>query len=96
MQIITERKIDELGRVVIPRALRERNHLSAGDSIRIVEENGGLFLMPCGTRCPLCNAPISEESLYVLCDACLRDCALPRPRARVLRLPDSLRREAGA
>ena len=71
MRVVTERKIDEIGRVVIPREIRERHKILPGDSVRIVEEADGFFVEPVTTLCRLCGARLSDEGEYLLCDSCL-------------------------
>ena len=73
MRVITERKVDELGRVVIPLNIRERYHIFPGDSVRIVEDTDGISVEPNLSLCRLCGAPLPEEGEYLLCDECLSD-----------------------
>lgn len=71
MRVVTERRVDELGRVVIPREIRERHKIQPGDTVRIVEETDGFYVEPATTLCRLCGARLSDEGEYLLCDGCL-------------------------
>ena len=41
--------IDKAGRIVLPKPLRERFHLMAGDCLQIAVENGNIRLTPMGS-----------------------------------------------
>ena len=71
MKTVTERRVDELWRVVIPREIREKYKILQGDAVRIVEETDGFFIEPVTTLCRLCGARLPDEGEYLLCDACL-------------------------
>ena len=79
MRCVAERKIDELGRVVIPREMRDRHRMQAGSVVRIFEDDDGIFLEPNTVLCRLCGAPLSDEGEYLLCDECLSDIRRDRP-----------------
>lgn len=49
------RRIDELGRITIPKIIRQNLNLSAGTQLSISEENGGIVLKKDGPCCALCG-----------------------------------------
>lgn len=49
------KKIDELGRITLPKALRQKLDFVAGSTISISELNGGILLRKAGSFCPICN-----------------------------------------
>jgi AbrB family looped-hinge helix DNA binding protein len=55
-----ERKIDRLGRVVIPSSIRDRFGLSEGTYVELSVREGMIVLMPMQERCPICGRPVSE------------------------------------
>ena len=50
------RRIDALGRVVLPADLRRTLHLSTGDELVISVENDAIVLRKAGTDCVFCGA----------------------------------------
>jgi AbrB family looped-hinge helix DNA binding protein len=56
-----ERKIDGLGRVLIPSSLRERFGLSEGSYVEMSVRDGMVVLTPMQERCPVCGRPVSED-----------------------------------
>lgn len=44
------RKIDELGRIVIPKNVRQNLGIEEGDTFEICTEAGNLILVPCNER----------------------------------------------
>jgi AbrB family looped-hinge helix DNA binding protein len=53
----TGRKLDRLGRIVIPADVRQTLGLVHGDYVRIEVEHGAIVLRPPGDPCPTCGAP---------------------------------------
>jgi AbrB family transcriptional regulator, transcriptional pleiotropic regulator of transition state genes len=56
-----ERKIDALGRVVIPSEMRQTLGLKVGDTVDIEMQNGVIVLHPLNARCPLCEHPLRDQ-----------------------------------
>jgi AbrB family looped-hinge helix DNA binding protein len=52
-----ERKIDSLGRLVIPSSIRERFALTEGTYVEISILDDVIVLTPLGERCPVCGRP---------------------------------------
>jgi AbrB family looped-hinge helix DNA binding protein len=52
-----ERKIDTLGRVVIPSSIRERFGLTEGTYVEISILDDVIVLTPLRERCPTCGRP---------------------------------------
>lgn len=50
------RRIDELGRITIPKLIRQNLNLSAGTQLSISEENGSIVLKKDGPCCALCGS----------------------------------------
>ena len=67
------RKIDELGRVVIPKELRDHLGLRVGESVELWEEDGKLLLTPEAQHCRLCGG--KEDLMMVdgepICHHCV-------------------------
>jgi AbrB family looped-hinge helix DNA binding protein len=55
-----ERKIDRLGRVVIPSSIRDRFALSEGTYVEMSVRDGQIVLTPLQERCPACGRPVVE------------------------------------
>lgn len=71
-----KRKIDDVGRIVIPIALRRHLHLSAGDTLEITFDNNShcICLSPSVNTCVFCNSLINliemNKNLFV-CSKCI-------------------------
>jgi AbrB family transcriptional regulator, transcriptional pleiotropic regulator of transition state genes len=52
-----ERKIDSLGRIVIPAEIRQTLGLSEGDVLDIEVRGGVIVLSPMSEQCALCGMP---------------------------------------
>ena len=51
-----KRKIDDLGRIVIPAELREHFDIKEGDKLEISTDGSRIILQKVGTPCVFCNA----------------------------------------
>jgi AbrB family looped-hinge helix DNA binding protein len=58
-----ERKIDRLGRVVIPSSIRERFGLSEGTYVELSVREGTIVLTPMHDSCPICGRPVGDAVL---------------------------------
>lgn len=65
------RKIDELGRVVLPKEFRNMLGLGETALVDVVTDNGSIFVSPESRVCRKCGAVISINKKYSLCDHCL-------------------------
>ena len=52
-----ERKIDSLGRIVIPAEIRQTLGLTEGDVLDIEVRGGAIVLSPMSEQCELCGMP---------------------------------------
>lgn len=57
------RKIDDLGRIVIPAEMRHAQHIKNGDPFRIVYTPRGVLLEPLNASCGFCG---STDGLIVV------------------------------
>ena len=67
------RKVDKLGRIVIPQPLREKYGLSEGRDIEFVDGGDGIVIKPGDAFCRICHAEIPEGSSLPLCEACVAE-----------------------
>lgn len=68
MTEITNRKIDGLGRIVLPLEIRTNLNLNAGDSLAICLEGKKIVLLPAQNSCAICK---NTESLTEINDCCI-------------------------
>lgn len=63
------RKLDELGRIVIPVEIRKAYHLEEGDSLEIIEKDGEIIIKKClDTYCPKCLKKLAHTDNF--CSRC--------------------------
>jgi len=73
------RKLDELGRLVVPKETRSLLDITPGTSLAIfVEEDGTIILRKAVAKCALCGQEAAPEDLHkykqaLLCSACLSE-----------------------
>ena len=65
------RKVDSLGRIVIPKELRKKYGLFEGSDITFEENGRGVLVRAAGDICLLCSNKIKENSTLPLCDRCI-------------------------
>jgi transcriptional pleiotropic regulator of transition state genes len=67
------RKVDQLGRVVLPAEVRRHFDISAGDLIEIAVDSDAILLTKVENRCVFCGgtASLSEFSGKLVCGECL-------------------------
>ncbi len=73
-QRVIGRKIDALGRVVLPSALRQRLNLNEGDELQVLEYLGGILLVknvPCCLFCCRADNRLTEFKGRAVCAECL-------------------------
>ncbi|KAJ53016.1 transcriptional pleiotropic regulator of transition state genes [Clostridium tetanomorphum] len=69
------RKVDELGRIVIPKETRELLFIKEGDSLEIFRDENAIFLRKYSPGCTFCgnmNNVTLFKSMYI-CEECKRD-----------------------
>jgi transcriptional pleiotropic regulator of transition state genes len=78
MIIGTTRRIDQLGRVVVPIELRRTLGIREGDLLEVVAEDGRLILRKAEPECALCGRPDDLVDLREkhLCRECVREIRL--------------------
>lgn len=69
------RKVDELGRIVIPHEIRRTLGIGSGDTLELCCREDGLLLRKFPAECVFCGG---REDLFVyqekhICGQCLRD-----------------------
>lgn len=68
---MVKRKIDELGRVVIPRDYREKLSLSAQTPLSMELVGDRIIIKKLSASCALCGKTIAEDAPIALCPVCL-------------------------
>ena len=78
MTIGTTRRIDQLGRVVVPVELRRTLAIREGDLLEVTAEDGRLILRKVAPHCALCGRPDNLMDLREkpLCRDCVREIRL--------------------
>lgn len=66
------RKVDELGRIVIPKEIRDKNEIDVGDPIEIFVEGSSIILKKYKPNCVFCG---SSKDLFLyndklICNKC--------------------------
>ena len=67
-----ERKIDKLGRVVIPIEFRRKIGAQKDASVLVSMDNDSVIITSASKKCALCGAWIVEEGRFRLCKECVR------------------------
>lgn len=65
------RKVDNLGRIVIPKELRRKYGLGEGVDISFEDSGDGILVRPSGNPCNMCRKQLPPQSNYPLCDECI-------------------------
>jgi AbrB family transcriptional regulator, transcriptional pleiotropic regulator of transition state genes len=75
------RKVDQLGRVVLPAEVRRHFGISPGDFIEIAVDSDAILLTKVEDRCVFCRgtADLSEFSGKLVCRGCLTRLAAENP-----------------
>jgi transcriptional pleiotropic regulator of transition state genes len=78
MTIGTTRRIDQLGRVVVPVELRRTLSIREGDLLEVTAEDGRLILRKVAPECALCGRSDELIDLHAkhLCRECVREIRL--------------------
>ncbi len=69
------RKVDQLGRIVLPKSLRKRYLMNEGDPVEILVQGDHIILERYRPKCVFCG---NMESVYFfkerhVCSACVKD-----------------------
>jgi transcriptional pleiotropic regulator of transition state genes len=66
------RKVDELGRIVLPQELRKDYNINSGDAIDICIDNGNIVLRKAEEHCVICNNTngLTTTNGKPICDSC--------------------------
>lgn len=69
------RRVDELGRIVIPVSIRRSLDISDGDEMNIVVDGSSVVLTLCRDRCVFCGGDKDVSSFRgrQVCGKCMRD-----------------------
>lgn len=69
------RKVDQLGRIVLPKSLRRRYQMNEGDPVEILVGGDQIILEKYKPRCAFCSGTekVSEFKSRYICYACLRE-----------------------
>lgn len=68
-------KIDQLGRIVIPKPIRKKYDLELGDSLELFNDNDGILMKKYCMTCAFCG---DDENLTkfkdkTICEKCLKE-----------------------
>lgn len=63
------RKVDEMGRVLLPMDIQNSLGIRPGDELAVSVENGVIRMTAAQSRCKICGKVISENR--PLCEACV-------------------------
>ena len=69
------RKVDKLGRIVIPLELREKYGLTEGKEIEFLDIGDGVAVKPYDMFCKICHKKLANNATLPLCDNCIKDAA---------------------
>ncbi|WJH34939.1 AbrB/MazE/SpoVT family DNA-binding domain-containing protein [Paenibacillus aurantius] len=69
------RKVDQLGRIVLPKSLRKRYQMNEGDPIEILVQGDQILLERYRPRCVFCTSmeEVTEFKDKYVCGQCLRE-----------------------
>ncbi|PZD94303.1 AbrB family transcriptional regulator [Paenibacillus sambharensis] len=69
------RKVDQLGRIVLPKSLRKRYQMNEGDPVEILVQGDHIILERYRPRCVFCGAmdEVREFKDRYLCSSCITD-----------------------
>jgi len=65
------RRVDSLGRIVIPKELREKYELTEGSDICFEDSGNGVLVKASGELCLMCKCKIQKNSPFFLCEKCI-------------------------
>lgn len=65
------RRIDKLGRIVIPMEYRKKVGLEIDDEASIIEENGKIVIQKKTPSCKICGSDENLNEKFSLCQKCI-------------------------
>jgi transcriptional pleiotropic regulator of transition state genes len=68
---MAQRKIDELGRVIIPEEIRNKTGISCRNTVKIYEDNGKIILEKFLPACKICGTERNVNSEICVCRECI-------------------------
>ena len=71
MNLIAERNLDELGRVVIPSEVRMKLGITSKTTVKVFENGGKIILEKSEPSCNLCGSTKNVNEHLKLCDECI-------------------------
>ena len=69
------RKVDKLGRIVIPLELRKKYGLTEGADVEFFDSGYGVTVRASDSFCKICNGKLTENRSIPLCDGCIQKAA---------------------
>lgn len=69
------RRIDDLGRIVIPMELRKKYGLFKGVEIEFLDHGDGITVKASEPFCKICRTRLCDGASVPLCDACIEEIA---------------------
>ncbi|MEK3834461.1 MULTISPECIES: AbrB/MazE/SpoVT family DNA-binding domain-containing protein [unclassified Paenibacillus] len=69
------RKVDQLGRIVLPKSLRKRYQMNEGDPVEILVQGDHIILERYRPKCVFCGSMegVSEYKERYICSSCLTE-----------------------
>ena len=67
------RKVDKLGRIVIPLSLRKKHGLSEGTIIEFLDSDDCITIRASEALCRICHAEIPDGAPIPLCKDCISE-----------------------
>ncbi len=67
------KKVDKLGRIVIPLELRRKYGLTEGMKIEFLDAGEGITVRPYEAFCKVCRGRISDRAMIPLCENCIAE-----------------------
>ena len=66
-----EKKVDNLGRIVLPVKFRKQLGIKNFDKVLISTQNNAIMVVPLKAQCALCGNTASSNQSLRLCDDCI-------------------------
>lgn len=67
------RKVDELGRIVLPVEFRKALNIGTGCDMNIELKDGSIVLTPNECVCSICKTTIPADTKFNLCESCIAE-----------------------
>lgn len=77
------RKVDQLGRIVLPKSLRKRYQMNEGDPVEILVQGDHIILERYRPKCVFCSSmeSVSEFKERYICGVCITEMNLLKAKA---------------